>query len=157
MSTFIQMAQFTQPIKNFRFLIFDFRLGGRPMTELELKRRTKQFALRVMKLVGALPENSVARPIGNQLIRSGTAIGANYRAACRGRSRVEFVAKLGVVVEEADESGYWLELIIEGELLTANLVKPLLKEANELTAIMVASRKSAQSSIENRKSKIENA
>ena len=127
------------------------------MNEVELKRRTKQFALRVMKLVGALPENSVGRPIGNQLIRSGTAIGANYRAACRGRSKAEFVAKLGIVVEEADESAYGLELIIEGELLTKPLVEPLLKEANELTAIKVASRKSAMSSIENQKSKIKNA
>ena len=109
------------------------------MTEVELKKRTKQFALRVMKLVGALPENTVGRPIGNQLIRSGTAIGANYRAACRGRSKAEFVAKLGVVVEEADESGYWLELIIEGHLLGGKLVEPLLQEANELTAIMVSS------------------
>ena len=116
------------------------------MTEADLKKRTKQFALRVMKLVGALPENSVGRPIGNQLIRSGTAIGANYRAACRGRSKAEFVAKLGIVVEEADESGYWLELIVEGDLLAKRLVEPLLKEANELTAIMVASRKSAMSS-----------
>ena len=127
------------------------------MTEADLKKRTKQFALRVMKLVGALPENSVGRPIGNQLIRSGTAIGANYRAACRGRSKAEFVAKLGIVVEEADESGYWLELIVEGDLLAKRLVEPLLKEANELTAIMVASRKSAMSSIENQKSKIKNA
>ena len=129
------------------------------MTENELKQRTKDFALRVMKLVGALPENSVGRPIGNQLIRSGTAIGANYRAACRGRSKAEFVAKLGVVVEEADESCYWLELIIDGQLLNKRRVEPLLLEANELTAIMVASRKSAMSSspIENQKSKIQNA
>ncbi len=127
------------------------------MNELELKQRTKQFALRVMKLVGALPENSVGRPIGNQLIRSGTSIGANYRAACRGRSKAEFVAKLGIVVEEADESGYWLELIVEGELLARKLVEPLLQEAGELTAIMTAAHKTAQSSIQNQKSKIQNA
>ena len=129
------------------------------MTESELKQRKKDFALRVMKLVGALPENSVGRPIGNQLIRSGTAIGANYHAACRGRSKAEFVAKLGIVVEEADESGSWLELIIDGKLLNKRRVEPLLQEANELTAIMVASRKSAMSSspIENQKSKIKNA
>ena len=114
------------------------------MDERELKRRTKQFALRVMKLMGSLPQDSVARAIGNQLLRSGTSVGANYRAACRGRSKAEFIAKLGIVVEEADESAYWLELIIVGQLLTANLVEPLLQEANELTAIMVASRKSAQ-------------
>ena len=127
------------------------------MTENELKKRTKQFALRVMKLVGALPENSVGRPIGNQLIRSGTAIGANYRAACRGRSKAEFVAKLGIVVEEADESCYWLELIIDGELLKKPQVEPLLTEANELTAIMTAAHKTAQSSIQNPQSKIQNA
>ncbi len=113
------------------------------MGEQELKTRTKAFALRVMKLVGALPDGSVARTIGNQLIRSGTSVGANYRAACRGRSKAEFIAKLGIVVEEADEPCYWLELIIEGNLLAANMVEPLLQEANELTAIMVASRKTA--------------
>ncbi len=113
------------------------------MGEQELKNRTKAFALRVMKLVGALPDGSVARTIGNQLIRSGTSIGANYRAACRGRSRAEFIAKLGVVVEESDETCYWLELIIDGQLIARHLVEPLLQEANELTAIMVASRKTA--------------
>ena len=113
------------------------------MNEQELKMRTKQFALRVMKLVGSLPNDSVSRAIGNQLVRSGTAIGPNYRAACRGRSKAEFIAKLGIVVEEADESGYWSELIIEGELMPAIKVEPLLQEANELTAIMVASGKTA--------------
>lgn len=113
------------------------------MNEQALKTRTKQFGLRVMKLVGALPSDTVGRAIGNQLVRSGTSVGANYRAACRGRSKAEFIAKLGIVVEEADECGYWLELIIEGELMSVNLVEPLLQEANELTAIMVVSRKSA--------------
>ena len=122
------------------------------MDERELKQRTKQFALRVMKLVGALPHGSVARTIGNQLVRSSTSVGANYRAACRGRSKAEFVAKLGIVVEEADESAYWLELIIEGQLLAANLIEPLLQEANELTAIMVASRKTAQTKIKTQQS-----
>ena len=126
------------------------------MNELELKQRTKQFALRVMKVVGALPEDSVGRAIGNQLIRSGTSVGANYRSACRGRSKAEFVAKLGVVVEEADESVFWLELIIDGKLLTKQRIEPLLKEANELTAIMTAAHKTAQSSIQNPKSKIKN-
>lgn len=113
------------------------------MGEQELKSRTKTFALRVMKLVEALPDGSIARTIGNQLVRSGTSVGANYRAACRGRSKAEFIAKLGIVVEEADETGYWLELVIDGQLLAANLVESLLQEANELTAIMVASRKTA--------------
>ncbi len=115
------------------------------MDEHDLKPRTKQFALRAIRLVGALPENTTGRAIGNQLVRSATSVGANYRAACRGRSKAEFAAKLGTVVEEADESSFWLELVIESELLNKTLVEPLLKEANELTAIMVASRKSAMS------------
>ena len=114
------------------------------MNETELKQRTKAFALRVMKMVGALPNDSVGRAIGGQLVRSGTSVGANYRAACRGRSKAEFIAKLGIVIEEADESSYWMELIIEGELLPTDKVELLLDEANQITAIMVASRKSAQ-------------
>jgi four helix bundle protein len=113
------------------------------MDEGELKQRTKLFALRVMKLVGALPQSTVGRVIGSQLMRSGSSVGVNYRAACRGRSKAEFIAKLGIVQEEADESAFWMELIIEGELMERRLVVPLLQEANELTAIMTASRKSA--------------
>ena len=115
------------------------------MDDGELKRRTKQFALRVMKLVAALPFDAVGKTIGTQLVRSATSVGSNYRAACRGRSKAEFIAKLQIVIEEADESCYWLELIIEGALLPEPKVAPLLDEANQLTAIMVASRKSAQS------------
>lgn len=114
------------------------------MNDLELKKRTKQFALGVMKLVGVFPQNAVGRPIGNQLIRSATSVGANYRAACRGRSKAEFVSKLSIVIEEADESCYWLELIIEGDLLAKDKVEALLDEANQITAIMVASRKTAK-------------
>ena len=130
------------------------------MNESELKQRTKQFALRVVKLVGSLPKTMEGRTIGNQLIRCGTSVGANYRAACRGRSKAEFIAKLGIVEEEADESAFWMELIIESELMERRLVEPLLKEADELTAIITASRKSAsarqgkQSKIANQKSKI---
>ncbi|HET7624450.1 MAG TPA: four helix bundle protein [Verrucomicrobiae bacterium] len=113
------------------------------MNEIQLKQRTKQFALRIIKLVGALPKTTEGRAIGNQLIRSGTSVGANYRAACRGRSKAEFTAKLGVVEEEADESAFWIELISESGLLTKKRIEPLLAEANELVAIMVASRKSA--------------
>ena len=111
----------------------------------ELKKRTKQFALRVLRLVAALPNNVQGRAVGGQLVRAGTSVASNYRAACRGRSKAEFVAKLGVVVEEADESAFWLELIIEGALLPATLVQPLLDEANELTRIMVSSRVTARS------------
>jgi four helix bundle protein len=113
------------------------------MNEAELKQRTKQFALRVIKLVGALPKTIEGRVVANQLMKSGTSVAANYRAACRGRSKAEFIAKLGNVEEEADESAFWLEVIIESGLLKGVLVEPLLAEANELVAIMVASRKSA--------------
>ena len=114
------------------------------MDDVELKLRTKKFALRVMRLVAALPVGFVGKAIGMQLVRSATSVGANYRAACRGRSKAEFIAKLQIVVEEADECCYWLELIIEGSLLPESKVESLLDEANQLTAIMVASRKSAQ-------------
>jgi four helix bundle protein len=128
------------------------------MNKAELKARTKRFALRVVSLVEALPKTVSGRAIGNQLVRSGTGVGSNYRACCRGRSRAEFIAKIGVVVEEADESAFWMELIIEGSLLPAGKVEPLLTDANELVAIMAASRISAarrkQSAIANRKSEI---
>lgn len=111
--------------------------------EEQLKKRTKEFALRVMKLVAALPNTVVARAIGGQLVRAGTSVGANYRAACRGRSKAEFIAKLGIVEEEADESAFWMELIMEDGLIEENLVRDLHKEAEELTAIMASSRISA--------------
>ncbi len=125
------------------------------MDKQDLKKRTKDFAIRVMNLVDALPRSVKGRAVGNQLVRSGTAVGANYRACCRSRSRAEFIAKLGVVEEEADESAFWLELIIEGGLLPAVKVQALLSEANELVAIMAASRKSA-AQVTNRKSTIGN-
>ena len=109
----------------------------------DLKARTKQFALRVMKLVDAIPRTIQGRAIANQIIRSATSVAANYRAACRARSRAEFIAKLGVVEEEADETAFWLELIIDSALLTKARIDPLLMEAGELVAIMAASRKSA--------------
>lgn len=114
------------------------------MNAEELKQRTKRFSLRVIKLVGALPTNVEGRAIGNQLVRSGTSVGANYRAVCRARSKAEFIAKLGTVEEEADESAFWMELIIESELMKRDLVESLLNEANEIVAIIAASRKSAQ-------------
>lgn len=114
------------------------------MDSEKLKARTRQFALRAMKLVDALPQKTTGRAIGSQLIRSATSVGANYRAACRGRSKPEFLSKLQIVIEEADETCYWLELIIEGELLRKERVEPLLDEVNQITAIMVASRKTAQ-------------
>jgi four helix bundle protein len=113
----------------------------------DLKRRTKQFALRILKLVAALPNNVQGRAIAGQLVRAGTAVAANYRAACRGRSKAEFIAKLGTLEEEADESAFWMELIIEGGLLKAKQVESLLTEAIELTKIMASSRISASTSL----------
>jgi len=117
------------------------------VTADELKLRTKQFALRVIKLLAALPKTIAGRAIANQLVRCGTSVGANYRAACRARSRSEFVAKIGVVLEETDETQLWLELIIESKLLPVKRVEPLLGEATELIAIFVASRKSASANL----------
>ena len=129
------------------------------MNEREMIARTKQFALRIMKLVGALPKSIQGRAIASQLMRSGTSGAANYRAACRSRSKTEFIAKLGTVEEEADETAFWLELIIEGSLLTAAQIQPLLIEAGEIVAITAASKKTAsatlaKSQIANRKSQI---
>ena len=129
------------------------------MNEVELKRRTKRFALRVIKLVESLPSNTTAgRSIGGQLFRAGTSVGANHRAACRGRSKAEFIARLGVVEEEADETGYWIELLIESGMMRERTLRPLLQEAYELVSITVASRQTAgqrlQSRIANQKSKI---
>ena len=123
------------------------------MTTDELKLRTKKFALRILKLVGALPKSIEGRAIAGQLVRAGTSVAANYRSACRARSKAEVIAKLGVVLEEADETQLWLELIIEGKLVPAVRVKPLLEEANELVAIFVSSRKSASANL---RSKIAN-
>jgi four helix bundle protein len=116
---------------------------GSDVTKAELLTRTKAFALRILKLVDHLPRTTSGRAIGNQLVRSGTSVGANYRAACRSRSRAEFAAKLGLVAEEADETVYWLEVIRDGNLLPANKLSGLLKEADELTAIFTAGRRSS--------------
>ena len=121
------------------------------MNQEEMKDRTKQFSLRVIRLVNALPKTVEGRAISGQLIRSGMSVGANYRAACRSRSKIEFLSKLGTVEEEADESAYWMELIIESCMLNKDKVESLLREANEITAIVAASKKTVKSSI-NRKS-----
>ena len=110
----------------------------------DLKRRTKRFALDVMDLCDQLPGTGKGRVITQQLIRSATSVGANYRAACRARSQAEFIAKLGVVIEEADESAYWIELTIESGLLEREVAEVLWREADELVAIMTASRKTAE-------------
>ena len=124
------------------------------MTELEMKARTKAFALRTLKLIDTLPDTRSARVLAGQLGRSGTSVGANYRAACRSRSAAEMISKISVVEEEADESGFWMELVVDHGLMPEAKVQPLLREASELTAIMVASRKTLFAN--NRKSRIQN-
>lgn len=110
------------------------------MDNENLRDRTKQFALRVIQLVSALPNTTAGRKIGDQLLRAGTSVGANYRASCRGRSKREFIAKIGVVEEEADESAYWMELIMEAKLLKPAVVSALHDEAGQLCRIMAKSR-----------------
>jgi four helix bundle protein len=109
-----------------------------------MKKRTKQFALRVIQCTETLPKTQTANVIGRQLLRSGTSVGANYRAACRAKSSADFIAKMGIVEEETDESAYWMELLIETNLVEASHLADLLNEANQLTAITVASIKTAR-------------
>jgi four helix bundle protein len=123
------------------------------MNESELKKRTKQFGLRVIRLVESLPNTQTARMIGNQLLRSGMSVGANYRAACRGRSKADFVAKAGISLEEADECMYWMEMLQEAGIIPADKLKDLMKEADELVAIFTASIKTARAHL-NQKSSI---
>jgi four helix bundle protein len=110
----------------------------------ELKLRTKQFALRVIKLVEPLPKNKIGDVLGKQILRSATSVAANYRAACRARSKADFISKIAIVEEEADESLFWLELIAESGLMNTERLKDLTKEADELTAIFTATGKTAK-------------
>ena len=110
----------------------------------DLKRRTKAFALRILKLVDALPKTTAGRALASQIVRSGTSVAANYRAACRARSTADFIAKMGIVEEEADETLFWLELLEESELVTATKLTAIKQEANELIAITIASIKTAR-------------
>ena len=105
----------------------------------ELQQRTKSFALRILKVCRSLPKTDEGRILAKQILRSGTSVGANYRAACRARSRPEFVSKLGIVLEEADETVFWLELIQEADIFPGQKLESLILEANELVAIFVAS------------------
>ena len=113
------------------------------MNREELTERTKKFAHRYVKLAMALPESPLGRHLQGQVIRCSTSVAANYRATCLSQSKASFIAKISIVLEEADESAFWLEFIIDEKLLKENMVKPLLKEANELTAIFASSRKTA--------------
>ena len=115
-----------------------------------LKDRTKRFALRIIRLCRCVPRTPESRVISYQLLRSGTSVAANYRAACRARSSAEFVAKLGLVLEEADESLFWLELLVEAGIITHIRIECLLAEANALVAIFVASLKTAKANPKSR-------
>ncbi len=109
------------------------------MTEDEFKRRTKKYGLQIIRLVNTLPNEQSASTIGRQLLRAGTSVGANYRAACRGQSTAETLAKLSIVEEEADESLYWLELLSEADLVPPNRLSPLMDEGDQIVAMTVAS------------------
>ncbi|BBO32388.1 four helix bundle protein [Lacipirellula parvula] len=115
------------------------------MRNQELSNRTKQFALRVMRLFSALPHSDLGRVLGKQLLRSGTSVGANYREACRARSDAELISKLGIVEQELDESIYWMELLVDGEIVTAARLGELMTEADELMKIVVTSIKTIKS------------
>jgi four helix bundle protein len=118
-----------------------------PHSELpDLKKRTKAFALRILKLVDALPKTIEGRALASQIVRSGTSVAANYRAACRAKSRADFISKMGNVEEEADETLLWLELLEESGLVTARKLAAIKQEANELTAIKTARRTRAPNS-----------
>src|SRR5260221_14324162 len=116
------------------------------MTREEMKARTKSFANRIVKLCEALPDKWVAKTLGHQLLRSGTSVGANYRAVCRAKSNADFINKLRIVEEECDESLFWMELLADNELIKLERLQSLMKEGHELLAIMVASAKTARSS-----------
>jgi four helix bundle protein len=128
------------------------------MDEVTFKKRTKQFAISTLRLVEALPRGRSAQTMGTQLFRSASSVGANYRAACRGKSTADVIAKLALVEEETDESLYWMELLLEGGVVREDSLRPLMSEANEILAMTVASIKtlklSREPSIRNLKSKI---
>ena len=109
------------------------------MDEDEFKRRTKQLALRIIRLVESLPNTPICNVIGKQILRSATSVGANYRAACRAKSEVDMIAKLGIVEEESDETLYWLELLVEASIIPETRLTDLMKEVNEIVAMTVSS------------------
>ena len=116
------------------------------MTREEMKGRTKTYANRVMKLCSALPSNWVAQTLGKQLLRSGTSVGANYRAVCRAKSTSDFINKLRIVEEECDESLFWMELLVDNGIIKSSRLSGLMKEANEILSIVVSSAKTARTS-----------
>jgi four helix bundle protein len=118
---------------------------GTALNKDEMKTRTKQFALEVMRQVESLPKGKTADILGRQLIRSGTSVGANYRSACRAKSTADFISKMGIVEEEADETLFWLELLVESKFINKEDLKSLMEEADQILAITVSSIKTAKS------------
>lgn len=116
------------------------------MTREEMKKRTKEYANRVVKLCSALPNNWVAQTLGKQLLRSGTSVGANYRAVCRAKSTLDFINKLRIVEEECDESLFWMELLVDNQIVKSSRLMGLMKEAEEILSIVVSSSKTARTS-----------
>ena len=122
------------------------------MNREDFKKRTKEYALRVIRLVESLPEDRVSRILGDQLLRAGTSVGANYRSSIRAKSRADFISKLNVVEEECDESLFWMELLVENNYVKVRRLTSLMQEGDELLAIVVASAKTARASKEHRTS-----
>ncbi len=120
------------------------------MNREDLQSRTKQFGVRTIRLVDSLPKSKSAGVIGKQLLRSATAIGANYRSACRGRSRADFVSKLGIALEEADETLYWMEMLVESGLISKKQIADLIDEANQIVSILAASSKTARTNLKSK-------
>ena len=121
------------------------------MNQEELKQRTKQFGLETIRFIETLPKSETSYVIRRQLLRSATSVGAHYRAACRGRSKAEFIAKVGVAIEEADESIYWLEMLIDAGIIKPEKATKLIDEANQLVAIFTATHKTASKNSNNRR------
>jgi four helix bundle protein len=154
-------------ISDFRFLISDLHVPqellrynvidcisqrwGTQMDEQQFKDRTKKLAVRIIRLIDSLPKTATGKIIGQQLLRSGTSIGANYRAACRAKSAADMIAKLAIVEEEADESLYWMELLIDTNIVPAVLLADLMKATDEIIAMTVASTKTLRASNRSRK------
>jgi four helix bundle protein len=120
------------------------RIGG--MNQRDLQQRTKRFALQIIEFWESLPKDETCKTLGRQLLRAGTSVGANYRAVCRAKSKADFISKFGTVLEEADESAFWIELLVEAKKATHQTAQALLQEANELTAIAISSINTARKS-----------
>src|SRR6266566_6583394 len=128
--------------------VLECRMQNALMQERDLQLRTKQFALQVIQFCERLPNEETSKILKRQLLRAGTSVGANYRAACRAKSKPTFISKMGDVLEEADESGYWIELLIESGKVNQKTAAPILLEANELVAISISSINTAKRSSE---------